>query len=137
MTENVYRSTPIEITAVGMERDMGLFIINDSKYITITRKNLDLIASVINPAIITSKEVQITYNEITDCTTEVSCYVSYKDNAFKATIDSKDIKITESLYDSFRLAAFIRTFLVENEGRGEGSRRVNKIVQLPSVLKEA
>jgi hypothetical protein len=115
MNERIYRNPLIEITAIGVDKDQGLFVINDERYIAIQVKNLELISSIINNAITDTKSLQITIFEITDSITEALCSVQIKDGKFVITMDNKEDNITEGLYDSFRLVAFLKSFLLENK----------------------
>lgn len=115
----IYRNTApnIEITAVGINtidsKEEAMFILNDKIYFTTSLDNLKIISDFIVPSEKEVRSEKITINIITHKIVEHACYIELKDGSVTAIVDNKEVKITNSLYDSFRLMAFIRSLILE------------------------
>ena len=119
----LFKTNSIEITSIGIDKDKGLFIINRNRFIATSKKNLESLSAIISG---NGNDIQIIYEEITDEIREVKCHVQLKNNAIIITINSEEIHITDCLYDTFRLIAFINTLLSEDDNK--------KILQIPKQI---
>jgi len=110
LTDKTFKGT-LKVVIIGMVEDQGLFIINDSRYITIPKKSLEAFTDII----CTGNNSQVTFILLSDTVKEYQVMVQFKDNALITSIEGKEVKLSENLFESFKLTAFIKTFLLINQ----------------------
>lgn len=116
MDSNMYRGK-INIVAVGLCDEQALFVINEKNYITVDKKFVLNIAEMVKTPHTEANQLRFSFSIVLDGIKERNCYIQFRDYKYIATVETKEIEISENLLQSFVLSGFLKRFIDMEENR--------------------